>query len=720
MPGVKIQHLTVCLIAALILYIFISINNTKLAQNAAPQKETIYIQQPCDPNDAPQEFVAPTCDCPTQENVCPNLPLNEDGSTNNGEQDNDPRPYCDDLFRDEILNNENFLSRNKTYTKLNPKKWLTHLEQNQALNKINVVEGCYAPTHCKVRQRIAIIVPYRERDFQINQFVIYMHQFLQRQHREYCVIFAEQHDKGQFNRAKLLNAGFDWSLSEGHPFWNAKNVKPDCFIFHDIDLLPEDLRNLYGCFGYKAHHLADKLDTFKYETQYIPGHVVTSGGVTAVSYSNYKAINGHPNRYWGQGYEDHDASIRFIKYNAERDELLPKSKTRQNDFMNEYIVGTTEEGGGSGFSRADKYGYYHQMSHAHSFSNGKDGNRFIQGTIMERQKSMSIKTFRDKLQGLDGLNTLNYKTVGTYQHPTYLNVIFEIRPMIPKHFDMQINGEDLQNRNINPDHTSSCDFVTYNGVEYHEVIDPKKMTNRGLEEGDDRDEEESSNVEDHKFQERKCLKDIQDGYHCNGYTQDKTMDIPFPINTSQDADDYIAIRHCKDHMGAWQVLPEIKYTTAETSAMLPDKTSLKFVYRGKYQQRCMKFSLLYRLFYEGQEIRSCYQVFDYSGMASQVNGTKAAVQIDNDNLVFTISDTVDGALQAGVYFNVIYITDMSGQPYVAAHNFYRVKKNGSRTPPPNVHKDYSGTANTCAAAGNIDWRREVLLEYSDYFTSTIQ
>jgi len=709
MPGVKIQHLTICLIAALILYVLISIGN-KTTPSA--QKETVYIQQPCEESDS--LAASQTCDCDNQpEKVCPSLPLNDDGSTNNGPDDDDDRPWCDDLFRDEILNNEGFDSRNKSHTRLNPKKWMTHLELTSALNKIHVNEGCYSPSHCKVRQRLAIIVPYRERSNEIDQFVVYMHQFLQKQHREYCITFAEQHDKGQFNRAKLLNAGFDWHLTEEHPYWKQKNVKPDCFIFHDIDLLPEDLRNLYGCFGYKAHHMADKIDTYKYETQYIPGHIISSGGVTAVSYSNYKAINGHPNRYWGFGYEDQDAAVRYVKYNADGDELLPKTRTRQNDYMNEYIVGTTEEGGGPGFSRADKYGYYHQFSHAHSFTNGKDGMRFVTGTMLERQKSMSIKTFRDKLQWLDGLNTLSYQTVGKYQHSTYLNVIFEIRPMIPKRFDMMVNGEELQSRNINPDHTSTCDFVTFNGVEYQEVIDPAKMKNTGIA-----TDEEAAEVEDHKFQERKCLKENSDGYQCNGYTQDKVMTIPFPISTSLDADDYVAIRHCKDHIGIFQVLPEIKFTNSDSSSNLPDKSVVKFQYRGKFQQRCMKFSLLYRLFYEGQEIRTCYQMFDYSGSAS--NGTRAAVQIDNDNLVFTITDTIDGALQAGVYFNVITITDMSGQPYVSAHNFYRVKKNGSRTPPPNVHKNYQGTQNTCAAVGNIDWRREMLLEYADYFTSSLR
>ena len=47
------------------------------------------------------------------------------------------------------------------------------------------------------------------------------HSFLQLQHREYCVILVNQADKGMFNRAKLMNVGYDFAKNE-HYFWNDK------------------------------------------------------------------------------------------------------------------------------------------------------------------------------------------------------------------------------------------------------------------------------------------------------------------------------------------------------------------------------------------------------------------------------------------------------------------------------------------------------------------
>lgn len=192
------------------------------------------------------------------------------------------------------------------------------------------------------------------------------------------------------------------------------------------------------------------------------------------------------------------------------------------------------------------------------------------------------------------------------------------------------------------------------------------------------------------------------------------MVIPFPVATSLDADDYVSVRNCKDHLGLFNVIPEFKLVN-DANANLPDQNILKFQYKGKTKQRCMKFSLLYRLYYEGKEIRNCYRVFDYNG--SKANGTTASVKIDNDSLIFTIIDKIENHLNAGIYFNVIKITDMSGQPYIDTNNFYRVKKNGSRNPPPNVHKDYKGPENTCPDFKEIDYKREMLLEYADYFTA---
>jgi hypothetical protein len=36
-----------------------------------------------------------------------------------------------------------------------------------------------------------------------------------------------------------------------------------CFIFHDVDLLPEDDRNLYTCSN-RPRHLSVSIDKFKY------------------------------------------------------------------------------------------------------------------------------------------------------------------------------------------------------------------------------------------------------------------------------------------------------------------------------------------------------------------------------------------------------------------------------------------------------------------------
>ena len=139
-----------------------------------------------------------------------------------------------------------------------------------------------------------------------------------------------------------MNVGFDFAVKEKHTGYNF-----DCFIFHDIDLLPESLSNLYGCFRDKANHLCDKYDKYGYKTQYNPGRTVSSGGIITVPKSQYVKVNGHPNRYWGWGMEDHEGSIRFRSYNASNDYLLE----RKADFMEDYILGASMDGGDIGIAQ---------------------------------------------------------------------------------------------------------------------------------------------------------------------------------------------------------------------------------------------------------------------------------------------------------------------------------------------------------------------------------
>ena len=64
-----------------------------------------------------------------------------------------------------------------------------------------------------------------------------------------------QADQGSFNKGRLLNAGFQEAM---------KLADFNCFIFHDVDLIPEDDRIYYGC-SKSPMHLSVAVDKFDYE-----------------------------------------------------------------------------------------------------------------------------------------------------------------------------------------------------------------------------------------------------------------------------------------------------------------------------------------------------------------------------------------------------------------------------------------------------------------------
>lgn len=107
------------------------------------------------------------------------------------------------------------------------------------------------------RFRVAIIVPYRDRRRNLNIFLLYMHRFLSSQAIEYGVFLVEPRAGLKFNRAMLLNIGFLESTEE--------DSKWDCFIFHDVDMLPENVDNLYQCDGKYPKQLAISINKFFYK-----------------------------------------------------------------------------------------------------------------------------------------------------------------------------------------------------------------------------------------------------------------------------------------------------------------------------------------------------------------------------------------------------------------------------------------------------------------------
>ncbi|XP_029304078.1 beta-1,4-galactosyltransferase 4 [Cottoperca gobio] len=159
-----------------------------------------------------------------------------------------------------------------------------------------VTEGQYEPSDCTARQSVAILIPHRSRERHLLYLLHHLHPFLQRQQLHYAIYVIQQAGDETFNRAKLLNVGYLEAL---------KDYSWDCFIFHDVDLVPENDHNLYLC-DKQPKHLVVGRNATGYKLRY-KGYF---GGVTAMTKDQFFKVNGFSNTYWGWGGEDDDLRIR--------------------------------------------------------------------------------------------------------------------------------------------------------------------------------------------------------------------------------------------------------------------------------------------------------------------------------------------------------------------------------------------------------------------------
>eukprot|EP00794_Sanderia_malayensis_P017260 gene17260-18985_t len=157
--------------------------------------------------------------------------------------------------------------------------------------------GWSKPKTCKAITKTAIVIPYRKREEQLKIFLKHMHPVLKRQQLFYRILVVEQADDDPFNRAGLFNIGFVEAL---------KLEQFDCFIFSDVDLLPEDDRNSYGC-PTSPRHMSVAIDKFDYRLPYES----IFGGVGAFKTKDFQSINGFSNIFWGWGGEDDDLYARI-------------------------------------------------------------------------------------------------------------------------------------------------------------------------------------------------------------------------------------------------------------------------------------------------------------------------------------------------------------------------------------------------------------------------
>ncbi|TKS87894.1 Beta-1,4-galactosyltransferase 1 [Collichthys lucidus] len=178
----------------------------------------------------------------------------------------------------------------------NYKRTLDEVREN--IRSVRFKGGRYKPLDCIAQQKVAIIIPFRNRHEHLKLWLYYLHPMLQRQQLDYGVYIINQDGEGVFNRAKLMNVGFVEALKE---------YDYDCFVFSDIDLVPMDDRNLYRCFQ-KPRHLSVAIDIFNFKLPY----KTIFGGVSSFFKSQFLKINGFSNTFWGWGGEDDDLYQRVI------------------------------------------------------------------------------------------------------------------------------------------------------------------------------------------------------------------------------------------------------------------------------------------------------------------------------------------------------------------------------------------------------------------------
>jgi hypothetical protein len=172
-------------------------------------------------------------------------------------------------------------------------------------------------------KKLGVIVPYRDRDLQLEAFKKFMPMYLRNQKIRYEIIIVNQDNGKMFNRGMLLNIGFKYAVK----------LRCDYVVFHDIDLIPVEVD-----YSYSEHpiHLAKK--TIDTETNEIKESFDKYfGGVTLFSVDDFIKINGYSNKYWGWGFEDDDLFLRCEYARLKSDRILVENSI--SEFQGLYFNG---------------------------------------------------------------------------------------------------------------------------------------------------------------------------------------------------------------------------------------------------------------------------------------------------------------------------------------------------------------------------------------------
>ncbi|VDN13394.1 unnamed protein product [Dibothriocephalus latus] len=178
--------------------------------------------------------------------------------------------------------------------------------ENIELRDINirVLKETHQQTWNITKEKVAIIVPYRNRGKHLFTFLSRMLPFLSKQDGQYVIIITEQAGNEPFNRAKLFNVAVKEIRQS---LFGDRLYGINCFIFHDVDKVPSLPSTTYKCGG----NVRQLVTAFRQETGIRWLYNTFLGGVTAFTWDHVAKINGASNIYFGWGGEDDDLYIRL-------------------------------------------------------------------------------------------------------------------------------------------------------------------------------------------------------------------------------------------------------------------------------------------------------------------------------------------------------------------------------------------------------------------------
>ena len=275
------------------------------------------------------------------------------------------------------------LLRRKFSPLSDPKQLLSALEWN-----VSGKSGEELPfeSTSSLRTKTLIIVPYRNRSEQLEEFAPTLTAFLSKQKNsvDFKIIIVEQSGTAKFNRGALINVGFIEGSYLLQLYAANRYVNFDCLVVHDVDLLPIDDENSYDCRRSPTVHAWQMSTAIDMHNWDLPGEAAV-GGVGMVTREAANLANGWSNRYYGWGGEDNDFFGRLS--------IIDKRMRK----------------------RSKMQGRYRSLRQGHYRSPGEATNRL---------RILSI--FDHLYQAHEGLPTMQYRLVRRLQRQLYFIVTVEL------------------------------------------------------------------------------------------------------------------------------------------------------------------------------------------------------------------------------------------------------------------------------------------------------